>query len=60
MKKEGKELNAVSISLLVWSILACVYLTLKLFGISIWEIFLLGIPGQIIIILSSKLRKIRK
>lgn len=55
-----KELNAVIISLLMWSILACIYLTLKLFGISIWEIFLLGIPGQIIIILSSKLRKIRK
>ncbi len=55
-----KSLNALIISLLTWTLLASVYLTLKVFDHNIWEVFLLGIPGEIIIILSSGLKKIRK
>lgn len=47
--------NYLIISLLMWSLLASIYLTLLPFGINVWQIFLLGIPGQIIIITWSQL-----
>ena len=45
------------ISVLVWSILGCAYLTaLVLFSANIWLVFSLGIPAQIIILLWAGLR----
>lgn len=48
--------NFLIISLLMWSILTTCFVTLICFGINIWEIFLLGIPGQIIIWLWSRIK----
>lgn len=43
------------ISVLMWSVLACVHITLLLVGFNIWLIYILGIPGQAIILLWSGL-----
>lgn len=48
--------NYLIISLLTWSALASTVLTLYLFGISAWQLLLLGIPGQIIIFIWSRLQ----
>lgn len=48
--------NYLIISLLSWSALLCVVVTLLLFRISAWQLLLLGIPGQIIIFLWSRLQ----
>lgn len=48
--------NFLIISLLVWSSLAVLFITFLIFGISIPKIFLLGIPGQIIIFMWSRLK----
>lgn len=48
--------NYLIVSLLTWSGLLCVVLTLFAFHIYTWQILLLGIPGQIIIVLWSKLQ----
>lgn len=47
--------NYLIISLLVWSLLAAVQLTFLAFGLNIWQIYLLGLPGQFILIMWSKL-----
>lgn len=49
--------NYLIISLLVWSTLASLVLTLLTFHIIAWQFLLLGIPGQIIILVWSGLRK---
>lgn len=48
--------NFLIISLLMWTSLASVYLTLLPFNANLWQIFGLGIPGQAIIFLWSRLR----
>jgi len=48
--------NYPIISLLMWSLIAALYINLALCGISIWQIFLIGVPGQIIIIMWSALK----
>lgn len=48
--------NFLIISLLMWSILTTCFVTFICFGTNIWEIFLLGIPGQIIIWLWSRIK----
>lgn len=50
-------LNYIIISLLVWSGLATVFITLLLFKINAWEVFLLGVPAQIAIVLWSMMKK---
>ncbi|MBO5783529.1 MAG: helix-turn-helix domain-containing protein [Clostridia bacterium] len=50
------KINWVIISLLMWSFLLCLYLTLTVFGSNLWLIFILGIPGQAIIYLWSGIR----
>lgn len=52
--------NYLIISLLVWTILAALHITFLAFGISIWHVYALGIPGQIVIILWSKLQFVQK
>lgn len=49
--------NYYIISALIWSILAAIYITFLYFSIDVSLIFLLGIAGQIIIIICSFLRK---
>jgi transcriptional regulator with XRE-family HTH domain len=49
-----KKLNFLYITLLVWSTLVCIYLTIGDFGY--WPIFLVGIPGQVIILLWSGIK----
>lgn len=50
--------NFVFISLLMWSILACIYLTIGIYGN--WLIFVIGVPGQIIILMWSGIKSIFK
>lgn len=50
-----KRRNFAIITGLVWSFLACIYLTLLQFNL--WLIFMMGIPAQIIIILWSGIKK---
>ncbi|MPM32381.1 hypothetical protein SDC9_78943 [bioreactor metagenome] len=52
------KVNYVIITALVWSILLAVYLTFLSWHI--WLIFVIGIPGQIIILLWSRFKFIRK
>ena len=47
--------NYLIISLLMWSVLAAIFLSFLVFGKNIWLVFLLGVPGQIIILLWSRL-----
>lgn len=59
----NKKINYIIISLLVWSCLAAVFLTLYIsnFSVSnIWLLFILGIPAQIIILLWSGIKIRRK
>lgn len=48
--------NFTIVSLLVWSLLAALYLTFSMMGFHIWPIFLIGIPAQIIIWMWSRLK----
>lgn len=50
-----KRRNYLIVSIFVWSILLCIYLCL--IKHNIWQIFILGIPAQIAIILWSMLKK---
>ena len=49
------KLNFLIISVLMWSLLAAICLTLV--NLNLWLLFLVGIPGQIIICLSAGIRK---
>ncbi|MBE6616954.1 MAG: helix-turn-helix transcriptional regulator [Ruminococcaceae bacterium] len=53
----NRRLNFLIISLLMWSLLACIHLTLLPFGFNVWMMFILGVPGQIIILLWSMIKK---
>ena len=48
--------NFLIISLLMWTVLASFYLTLLPFNANLWQIFGLGVPGQAIIFLWSRLK----
>ena len=47
--------NYLIISVLTWSVLASAVVTLLAFSISAWQLLLLGIPGQVIIFIWSRL-----
>jgi transcriptional regulator with XRE-family HTH domain len=49
----NKRRNYFIISLLMWTGLACIVLTVAAFGASVWKLLLLGIPGQIAVLLWS-------
>lgn len=49
--------NFLIISFLLWSILSAIHITFWYFGIDIRLIFLLGVAGQIVIILCSFIKK---
>lgn len=52
----NKRRNFLIISFLMWTALFALYLTLLLCGYNIWMLFILGIPGQIIILMWSRLK----
>ena len=56
----NRRLNFLIISLLMWSTLAALYLSFIPFGVNIWLVFVIGAPGQIIVLLWSRLRYRRK
>ena len=49
--------NYLIITFLMWSVLAAIHITLLTLKINIWPVYLLGVPGQIIVILCSALSK---
>lgn len=48
--------NFAIISCLMWSVLIALHITLLAFGHNLWLVYILGIPGQAIIIMWSRLR----
>lgn len=48
--------NFLIVSILMWSVLACLHISLLIAGFNIWIIYILGIPGQAIILLWSGLK----
>lgn len=48
--------NFLIISLLMWSALTCFFVLMLVLGFNLWPFFLVGIPGQVIILLWSGLR----
>lgn len=48
--------NYIAISIMMWSALASLHLSILPLGKNIWLIYLLGIPAQIIIIMWSKIK----
>jgi transcriptional regulator with XRE-family HTH domain len=48
--------NFLFVSVLMWSVLVGIHISLLLIGFNIWIIYILGIPGQAIILLWSGLK----
>lgn len=48
--------NFIIISALMWSALACIHISFLLIGFNIWIIYVLGVPGQAILLLWSGLK----
>lgn len=46
----------LAITALVWSLLLCLHIQLVLTGVNAWPIYLIGIPAQIAIVLTSQIR----
>lgn len=50
--------NQSLVSVIVWGTLLSIYMTLLVFfNLNIWKIFLLGIPGQLAVFLSFRIKK---
>lgn len=52
----NQRLNYLIISIIMWTALAAIHLTFLAFGYNVWLIYTLGLPGQVLIILWSRLR----
>lgn len=53
-----KKRNFLIVSILMWTVLASIHITALIYGYSwFWMLYLLGIPGQIIILLWSGIRR---
>lgn len=48
--------NYMIISLLMWTTLASIVITLAAVHLNVWQLFLLGIPGQVIILVWSRIQ----
>jgi len=53
----NKRRNYLIISLLMWSTLLAIFLTVAACGFIMWRLFLLGIPGQIAILVWSRFQR---
>ena len=51
-----KHRNFLIVSLLMWSTIAAIFITALLFSQIWWKLFILGVPGQIIIIMWSHIK----
>jgi transcriptional regulator with XRE-family HTH domain len=50
--------NYLIISILVWTLILAIHLTLVLLcGMDLWQLYVLGVPGQMIIVLWSLMKK---
>ena len=49
--------NYLIISLLMWSVLLAIHTSVLIGGYNLWQMYLLGLPGQLIIVLWSKMVK---
>jgi transcriptional regulator with XRE-family HTH domain len=49
--------NYLIISVLMWSILLAIHVTVLVAGYNLWLLYLLGIPGQLVIFMWSRLKK---
>lgn len=49
--------NFLIVSLLMWSILISLYLSFIVFSMNLWLLFAVGLPGQLIILLWSRVRR---
>ena len=49
--------NYLIISVLMWSILVALHITVLVAGYNLWLVYLLGIPGQLVIFMWSRLKK---
>ena len=56
----NKRRNYLIISLLMWTVLLSVFLTMWIFGVFFWQTLLLGIPSQAIILTWSRLHVKKK
>ena len=56
----NKRINFLIVSLLMWSTLAAIFLTFFSFSINTWLLFVVGIPGQAIILLWSGIKPRKK
>lgn len=56
----NRRMNYVIISLMQWSLLTAFYLTFLAFEYNIWMFYIVGIPGQVIILLLSLMKKTPK
>lgn len=52
----NQRLNYLIISIIMWTALIAIHLTFLVFSYNIWLIYTLGLPGQVLIILWSRLR----
>lgn len=50
------KINYIIISLLMWSLLATIHMSILPFGYNVWPIYIVGIPAQVIIFIWSKLK----
>lgn len=48
--------NFLIISLLIWTVLAAAHITVLVLGNNIWQLYLLGVPGQLASILWSRFK----
>ena len=51
-----KKRNYLIISILLWSLILAIFFTFLAFDVNLWPIFILGVPGQCIILLWSGIR----
>lgn len=53
-----RRMNVYLVSLLIWSVIAVIYLTFWRFNW--WQLFLLGVPAEVVVILSFRVRLNKK
>lgn len=51
--------NFLIVSFLMWSVLISFFISFLAFGNAIWQVFILGVPGQVIILLWSRIKRIK-
>lgn len=55
-----KRRNFLIVSFLMWTVLAALHLSFLVFGINIWLVYILGVPGQFMIFASAGVITVKK